>query len=99
MYQEVLTPTARAGSGLPKCSKMKFSVTEPPPNSKIPLTTPPEIQSRIFWCNKKISENFFCVRISPEVNRKQKFWGTEMIILDPKLFICHIGLITEGSEN
>ena len=54
-----LAPTARAGSGLPKCSKMKFSVTEPPPNSKIPLTTPPEIQSRIFWCNKKFSENFF----------------------------------------
>ena len=38
-----LTPTARAGSGLKKCSKMKFSFTEPHPNSKIPLKTPPEI--------------------------------------------------------
>ena len=30
----LLTPTARAGSGLPKCSKMKFSVTELPPNHR-----------------------------------------------------------------
>ena len=39
-------------------------------SSKIAQETPPEIQRRIFWCNKIFPKNIFSAEILPEMNRK-----------------------------
>ena len=47
-----LTVTERAGSRLPKSSKMLITAERSTIAEKIAQETPPEIQRRIFWCNK-----------------------------------------------
>ena len=64
-----LTATGRAGSRLPKFSKNGDNGGNEHDSSKTAEEIPPEIQRRIFWCDRNLRKKNWA-EISPEMNRK-----------------------------